>query len=103
MKRAPANESLQRALAISHELTQVAERGDVAAAVALDAERRVLLRAVRAGQARFGDGERALLGEIASLNDRALGLLEHRLRIKAREMDMAAVGRRAVVAYAATG
>jgi hypothetical protein len=103
MKRAAAHQLLQRALSISRELSQLAESGDIAAAVALDADRLVLLRSVRASAVHLDDSERAVVGEIASLNNRALGLLEHRLRIKAREFDMAAVGRRAVAAYAATG
>jgi hypothetical protein len=36
------------------------------------------------------------------LNDLALGCMEHHRRIKARELDLAAVGRRAVNAYATT-
>jgi len=43
-----------------------------------------------------------MLREIAQLNDRALGLLEHRKRAMGRDMDMLAVGRRAVRAYATT-
>ncbi len=103
MSGAAARESLARALAISHEIGLLAEAGDVAAAVALDAERRELLRRAHAGLASLDDAGRAIVDEIATLNNRALGLMEHRLRIKAREFDMAAVGRRAVVAYAATG
>jgi hypothetical protein len=97
---------LQRALAISRELSQLAEAGDIAMALALDRQRRELLRVARPGRGSheaLGERERAMVAEIASLNDRALGALEHRLRIKARELDMAAVGRRAVAAYAATG
>ena len=42
---------------------------------------------------------RDLLQQIAELNDRTIGLVEHHRRGKGREMDMAAVGRRAVAAY----
>ncbi|MFI4891688.1 MAG: hypothetical protein ACHQIL_14255 [Steroidobacterales bacterium] len=103
MNAAAANKLLDRALAISREISKFAETGDVASAVALDGERRDLLHTARAGMGFPSDDQRAILAEIAALNNRALGLLEHRLRIKARELDMAAVGRRAIVAYAATG
>lgn len=98
-----ADALLQRVLGISRELSQLAESGDAATAVALDGERRELLRVLRASGAMLGEDSRALLDDVAALNDRALGLLEHRLRIKARELDMAMTGRRAVRAYAATG
>ena len=45
------------------------------------------------------DESPALLQQIAQLNDRAIGLLEHQRRGKGRDLDMAAVGRRAVAAY----
>jgi hypothetical protein len=44
-----------------------------------------------------------LLAEIAELNEQAIGLLEHRRRITGRQIEMAVVGRRAVLAYADTG
>ena len=43
--------------------------------------------------------ERELLQEIAQLNDKAIGCLEHHHRRNARDMDMASVGRRALLAY----
>jgi hypothetical protein len=46
--------------------------------------------------------EQSMLREIAALNDRALGYLEHRRRAKGRDMDMLAVGRRALRAYSTT-
>jgi hypothetical protein len=42
------------------------------------------------------------LQEIALLNDQSIGYLEHHRRIKGRQLDVAAVGRRAVHAYAYT-
>ena len=45
------------------------------------------------------DESPALLQQIAQLNDRSIGLLEHQRRAKGRDLDMAAVGRRAVAAY----
>jgi hypothetical protein len=102
MKRDAAVEHLQQALAISRELVQLAESGDVARTVALNGTRRELLHAAHVALQPLGKTERSVVNEIAVLNNRALGLMEHHLRIKVREFDMAAVGRRAVVAYAAT-
>lgn len=103
MSRSAASELLLRALAISRDISALAQAGDAAATVTLNAERAELLRAVRRARGHLSKDERAIVSEIASLNNSALGVLEHRLRIKARELDMAAVGRRAVAAYAATG
>jgi hypothetical protein len=91
---------LARALQLSRELLDVAEGGDLQAVLGLGAERQQLLQAARSGAAPVGEG--ALLREIAELNDRAIGFLEHRQRIKAREIDTAAAGRRAVAAYSTT-
>lgn len=94
---------LDHALLLSRELLQLAQAGNAAQAVALDTQRRQLLRSARAGTAAFGARETALIAEIAALNDRALGLLQHVQRGKARELDVAMTGRRALAAYAATG
>jgi hypothetical protein len=102
MKRGEAGQALQRALEISRELIAVAEGGDVRLAPSLDAERLQLLKCARAGLQPMDENERSVLREIAELNDRAIGLIEHRRRIKGRAMDMAAVGRRAVAAYSTT-
>ena len=101
MTATAAGELLQEALAISRELAQVAASGDANRALALDARRRELLDAARTGDACTA-ADRATLAEIEHLNDHALGALEHHLRIKARELDVATAGRRAVIAYAAT-
>jgi hypothetical protein len=103
MSCAVPTEALQRALEISREVARLAESGDVARAVALDAERLELLRSARAGLHPLSDDARSMVSEIATLNNRAVGFLEHRLRGKGRELDMVAVGRRARLAYAATG
>ena len=95
--------TLELALGLSRQLVQLADAGDLGEAVRLDTERRRLLRAACSDASLLGAHERELLAEIGTLNDRALGLLEHRQRIKARELDVAMAGRRAVVAYAATG
>jgi hypothetical protein len=100
MNRQEAMVVLQRALRISEQLAAVADGGEVSLAVRLDAERLRLLKSARAALHPMDEQSRTMLGEIAALNDRTLGLLEHRRRAKGRDMDMAAVGRRAVAAYA---
>jgi hypothetical protein len=102
MNRHQAASALQRALEISHELVAVADGGDLELTVSLDAERLQLLKSARAALQPMGEKDRTLLREIAALNDRALGHLEHRRRAKGRDMDMLAVGRRAVRAYSNT-
>ncbi len=102
MNRQPAVTALQRALEISRELTAVAEGGDLSLALSLDAERLQLLKSVRAAMPPMDEQSRSSLREIAMLNDRALGFLEHRRRAKGRDMDMLAVGRRALRAYSST-
>jgi len=94
--------ALERALVISHELLAVAGHADLQALALLDAERLRLLQSVRPQRERLGSEERQTLREIAALNDQAIGLMEHHRRIKERDLDMAAVGRRAVAAYANT-
>jgi hypothetical protein len=102
MSRAAASAALERALEISRELAAVADNGDVRTTARLDAERRQLLQFARQALQPLDEKDRGMLREIAQLNDRALGLLEHRKRAMGRDMDMLAVGRRAVRAYATT-
>jgi hypothetical protein len=102
MTRTEAAAALQRALEISRELAAVADGGDLPLAVSLDAERLQLLKSIRAALQPLDEQDRSVLREIAALNDRSLGLLEHRRRAKGRDMDMLAVGRRAVRAYSST-
>ncbi|MDP9014364.1 MAG: hypothetical protein M3O41_17225 [Pseudomonadota bacterium] len=97
------NGTLTRALELSREMIGVAERGDARAVAALDAERRRLLNSQRTNSRNMSASERQVLQEINTLNDQAIGFLEHRRRRIEREMDMAATGRRALVAYSATG
>jgi hypothetical protein len=99
MNRQEAIAVLQRALEVSERLAAVADGGDVSLTVSLDAERLQLLKSARAVLHPLDERSRSILREIAALNDRTLGLLEHRRRAKGREMDIAAVGRRAVAAY----
>jgi hypothetical protein len=101
MKESKANPGLLRALALSHEMFAAAERADLRSVELLDAERLELLKCFRL-ETKVVDAaaaDRALLQQISQLNDRAIGLLEHQRRSKGREMDMAAVGRRAMAAY----
>jgi hypothetical protein len=100
MNRLEAIAVLQHALDLSAQLVAVADGGEVSLTLSLDAERLQLLKSARAALHPMDERSRSLLGEIAALNDRTLGLLEHRRRAKGRDMDMAAVGRRAVAAYA---
>jgi hypothetical protein len=93
---------LARALQLSQELLAIAECGELQAVLDLGAERLRLLHLTRSRPTAVGANEHRMLREIAELNDRAIGFLEHRRRIKAREIDTAAVGRRAVAAYSTT-
>jgi len=99
MNRQAAVAALERALEISRELAAVADRGEVRQAASLDAERLQLLQSVRDALLPMDERSRAVLREIAELNDRSIGRLEHRFRAKCRDMDMLAVGRRALRAY----
>ena len=93
---------LEMAVELSRQLVSAADAGDVDAVAQLDAERLELLKSRRQKDLPLDATERSLLQVIAQLNDRALGMMEHRHRMKAREIDLAAVGRRAVSAYFTT-
>ncbi len=103
MTRAEGLVALQRALEISRELAAVADSGKIEAAIQLDADRLQLLKAARAVLSQPDEGERRLLDEIQALNALAVGALQHRQRAMARDMDMMAVGRRAMLAYTVNG
>jgi hypothetical protein len=94
--------ALEQALELSRELLAVAELGDVAAAVHLDAARLELLKSASETVRTAPVNHRELLQEIAQLNAKAIGCLEHHRRRKARDIDMASVGRRALIAYSPT-
>ena len=100
MSRAEADAALQRALELSQQLMTVAENGDVAEVVRLDAERLRLLKSVRHVLQPLSPADRSMLRAIADLNARSLGRMEHRFRAKCRDLDMLTAGRRAVRAYA---
>jgi hypothetical protein len=100
MSNAKINLALARALAVSHDMLNAAETGDLQSLAALDLERMELLKSFRNGTKLVSAADQALLQQISELNDRAIGLVEHQRRSKGRDLDMAAVGRRAVAAYA---
>jgi hypothetical protein len=93
------NLSLARALALSHDMLSAAEKGDLPSLASLDHERMELLKSFRSATQQVSAADQALLSQINATNERAIGLLEHRRRSKGRDLDMAAVGRRAVAAY----
>jgi hypothetical protein len=99
MSGANINLGLARALTLSHEMLSAAERGDLQSLRSLDHERMELLKSFRNGTKRVSAADQAVLQQINEINDRAIGLVEHQRRSKGRDLDMAAVGRRAVAAY----
>ena len=102
MSRGSPDERVARALALSEEILSAAESGNLKSLEPLDRQRLELLKSFRQATPRVAAADQALLQQIAQLNDRAIGLLEHQRRGKGRDLDMAAVGRRAVAAYAST-
>jgi hypothetical protein len=99
MKTGKMNSGLTRALALSQEMLAAAEQANLQCLELLDAERLELLKSFRLDTKQADAADRALLQQIAQMNDRTIGLLEHQRRSKGRDLDMAAVGRRAVAAY----
>jgi len=97
--REQAIELLERALGLSEQIAALADAGDASQIVRLDAERLQLLKSARTALRSLDEQSQSIVGRITVLNDRTLGLMEHRRRAKGREMDIAAVGRRAVAAY----
>jgi hypothetical protein len=98
MSRKP-RQALELAVELSQQLLAAADQSDLQALARLDAERLRLLQSVRLERSNLSDDDRLALRQVAELNDRAIGLVEHRRRGTERELDMAAVGRRAVAAY----
>jgi hypothetical protein len=97
-----ARPALDRALALSQQLLGAADRSDTQEIGRLDAERLRLLQSVRLERDTLSPADRLLLLQVSALNDQAIGLMEHHRRRKERDMDLAAVGRRAVAAYSTT-
>jgi hypothetical protein len=93
---------LERALEVSHEVLWAIDQGDLQSVAVLDAERLRLLQSARSRREVLSAGDHTVLRQIAELNDRAIGLMEHHRRDKGEALDLAAVGRRAVVAYSNT-
>jgi len=93
---------LERALEVSQEVLWAVDQGDLQSVAVLDAERLRLLQSARSRRETLSAADQAVLSQIAELNDRAIGLMEHLRRSKGRALDLAAVGRRAVVAYSNT-
>jgi hypothetical protein len=102
MKSSEPGAALRRALELSRELLRVAECGDPRSTAILDAERREILSRIRTSGRPLADSERQCLLDIMQLNDWAIGQLEHRRRVKERQMDTVATGRRALAAYSST-
>jgi hypothetical protein len=100
MREILVHPALARALTLSRVMLEAAERSDLQTLCSLDAERLELLQSFRLESKRVDAANWAVLQQISQLNEQTIGLLEHLKRGKGREMDMAAVGRRAVAAYA---
>ncbi len=96
------HDALEHALALSHRLLTAADQSNFEQVTILDAERLRLLKSVQPLRDNLSDTDRQMLRQVCELNDRAIGLVEHQRRIKEREMDLAAVGRRAVSVYSTT-
>jgi hypothetical protein len=99
MKDGEMNSGLARALALSEDMLAAAEQANLHSLALLDAQRLDLLKSFRLETKHVDAADRALLQQISQTNDRTIGLLEHQRRGKGRDLDMAAVGRRAVAAY----
>ena len=93
-------EALRRSLEMSEEILELAEAGQIENVIRLDAERLRLIKSVRQALTPMNEKDRAVLRQIADLNARSIGRMEHRFRAKCRDMDMLAAGRRALRAYA---
>jgi hypothetical protein len=102
MSRRDSSAVLRRALELSRDILALAERGEIQKTVCLDAERLRLLKSARATAWAIDEEDRSLVSEIAELNNLAIGQLEHRRRVKERQMDTVATGRRALAAYSST-
>jgi hypothetical protein len=95
-----ASAALERALELSRAVLAAADRGEGETVLSIDAERLQLLKSVRRSANAFDASQRMLIREIAALNAKSIGALEHQRQLKGHEIEQAAVGRRAVKAYA---
>jgi hypothetical protein len=92
---------LARALEETRAVESLIEQGEWQQALERDAARqRLLLAAFGQDARRTQDPElRALTDELLKMNNRLIGLAEHRRRAVERESDVLQVGRRAAAAY----
>jgi hypothetical protein len=92
---------LGRVLEETRVVEQLIEQGEWQQAVEHDAIRqRLLAEAFAQDGSRTIDAEtRVIAGELLRLNDRLVGIAEHRRRGVERESDTVQLGRRALVAY----
>jgi hypothetical protein len=97
-----ARQALERVLVLSQQLLAAADQSNLRELADLDAERMRLLQSLRLERDNLSAGDRLVLQDVAEMNDRAIGLMEHHRRRQERALDMAAVGRRAVAAYSTT-
>lgn len=95
-----ASAALERALELSRAVLAAADRGEGEMALSIDAERLQLLKSARSSAKSLDANQRVLIREIAALNARSIGALERQRQLKGCEIEQAAVGRRAVKAYA---
>jgi hypothetical protein len=93
---------LEVALRLSHDILGAAEAGDMFVLGQLDGQRRELIESFRRRVRSVRPVDQQAINEIAGLVDRSIGTIEHLRRVKAREVELVAVGRRAVNAYAST-
>lgn len=91
--------SVVRALELSRQVMDAAQRGELAVVVDLDAQRASLLRQYLDGCSRIGPAEAPLLEDIAQLNEKCLAMIDEQRRETADRLDLARRGRRAVDAY----
>ena len=91
---------LASAIDVSRQLLAAAGSGDSRTVAILDLQRLQLLKSARTIMSAPSPRERAMLQEIALLNDQSIGQMEHHRRIKGRQLDVAVAGRRAIYAYA---
>ena len=92
---------LERLLAITQALRAGFERDEWAGAGDLEAERRAIIERVFDESPTAAELPRltATLREVVRLNEELIGLAEHRRRALGREIDTAALGTRAGLAY----
>ena len=84
MRESQVHPALTRALVLSREMLEAAEQANLQSVSSLDADRLQLLQSFRLETKRVDAASRILLQQIAEMNDRTIGLLEHLKRGKGR-------------------